>query len=108
MFLKLNVALHVSVLYVYHNAFFFRHELYHVCGHLLDYITFLKRNCETSIMWKDNFVRTLNRELKMLTVLTEKSEKSDTKFRTFVQDLYNRHDGFKQSVENQARQVSPL
>ncbi|KAL3853388.1 hypothetical protein ACJMK2_016931 [Sinanodonta woodiana] len=49
------------------------HELYHECGHLVDYNQHLERNFKTVIFWKDNFLKTVEREREMLEFIRDDS-----------------------------------
>ncbi|KAK3579329.1 hypothetical protein CHS0354_029615 [Potamilus streckersoni] len=67
------------------------HELYHECGHLVDYSQHLERNFKTVVCWKDNFMRTVEREREMLkfipnlNIRDESSELLDFESKTKIQ-----------------------
>lgn len=82
---------------------FYRHELYHELGHLVDYHLFLERNCDTVMKWKDNFLRTCKRELSMMRVLVNKS---DAQLNHIVNDIEKFHDRSQKTIGELSSQVS--
>lgn len=79
-------------------------ELYHMCGHLEDYHTFLEKNCDSTLMWFENFVRTFDREQVLFTLLTAQAEYPSN----FAGELASLRETRLQEMEQFARQMKIL
>ncbi|XP_060571477.1 serine/threonine-protein kinase TBK1-like isoform X2 [Ruditapes philippinarum] len=80
------------------------HELYHELGHLVDYHTFLERNCDSITKWKDNFLRTFKRELTMVGMIV----KTDTQLNHIITDLETFHERSEMSIGELSSQITAL
>jgi len=80
---------------------FFSHELYHQCGHLVDYVTFLVKNRDTAILWNENFKRTFKREFDMFIKLADSTDPN-------LQALEKLHKDVSDDLDERSRQVSHL
>ncbi|XP_052781597.1 serine/threonine-protein kinase TBK1-like [Mya arenaria] len=80
-------------------------EVYHECGHLVDYNLFLSKNCDTTLKWKENFIQMLSRELRMINLLTDTN---DPELHSICLDLTQFYESSRQSTDEESKKITEL
>ncbi|KAL4226664.1 hypothetical protein ACF0H5_014645 [Mactra antiquata] len=80
-------------------------ELYHELGHLVDNHLFLQKNCESTMKWKDNFLRTFSREIKMMKMLIDTN---DSQLMHIHNELEQFHETCRKDVNELSLKINRL